>query len=76
MAKKLMADFCEDPDCVMCQDDDAEAAFWDEFFYAEEKTAQTREGKRYTVKLVDEETGEEQVFEGIKLREQKKARFD
>lgn len=32
MAKRQLRHCCDDPDCVLCQADDADAAFWDEFF--------------------------------------------
>jgi hypothetical protein len=71
MSKKYFADFCDDPYCVFCQDDDADAAFWDEFFYTEEKSDEKESGKKYTVKILDEETGEEQVYKNIKVNPRK-----
>lgn len=72
MSKKVFADICDDPECVFCSDDDAESAFWDEFFFSEETREQLRSGKRYTVKIIDEDSGEEQVFEGIKVKNKNK----
>lgn len=49
-------------------EDDAEAAFWDEFFYSYEKSDEDTTGKRYTIRIIDEETGDEVAYEGIKLK--------
>ncbi len=74
MSKKFSDDFDFDEDTSeMFQDDDYEAAFWDEFFYSQDKLEEKDEGRTYTIKIVDEETGEEQVFEGVKLRKKKSA---
>ena len=67
MSKRILADVCEDPECVFCSEDDVEAAFWDEFFYSEEVAESEKQGRKYTVKLVDEETGEESVFRNVVL---------
>ncbi len=49
-------------------EDDGDGAFWDEFFGLYEATEMELEGKGdYTIKLVDEETGEESVFERVKI---------
>jgi hypothetical protein len=72
MAKKIFADVCDDPNCLFCSDDDADSAFWDEFFYSEETREQVRSGKHYTVRLIDEDSGEEEVYEGIKVKQKPK----
>ena len=39
MDKKIdFSENCEDPECVLCQDDDGDAAFWDEFLHACEES--------------------------------------
>lgn len=52
---------CDDPDCLFCQDDDAEAAFWDEFMSEPEEG--NFEVLPISVHVVDEISGEEQSFD-------------
>ncbi len=69
--KRFSADFCEDPDCLVCQEDDVEAAFWDEFFYQSDKAEEDEEGRKFSVKITDENTGEEWSFENVKIEKLK-----
>lgn len=49
-------------------EDDGEAAFWDEFNYLSEESEMELFGERdYVVKVVDEDSGEERVYEGVRL---------
>lgn len=51
--------------------DDGEAAFWDEFFFRNnESETKLSGGEKFTIKVVNEETGEEKVFSGIDLRDE------
>lgn len=62
MPKIPMNDCCDDPECVFCQDDDGDAAFWDEFYFACEMAEENEPlvGER-CVSVIDDDTGE--VFE-------------
>jgi hypothetical protein len=69
MASKVNLDDmapCDDPDCAFCGDDDYEAAFWDEFFCLNEEVAEKGKGERFTIKVVNERTGKEAVFEELR----------
>lgn len=68
MSKKLREDLVEDDLDFDFADDDGEAAFWDEFFYTQERMDLAQEDRSYTVKIIDEATGEESSFEGIRIR--------
>ena len=76
MSRHHFEEVCDDPDCVLCQDDDADAAFWDEFFATRERGEAGQKGGSYTITIVDEDTGEEQVYRGISLKEKKTKLID
>lgn len=57
---------CDDPDCMFCQNDDGDAAFWDEFLSEEEGTEDLSED--YSISLVDEVSGEEVILNNLNLK--------
>lgn len=63
---KCMLDACDDPECIYCQPDDADAAFWDEFMSDPEET-NTAELHLH-VQVLDENSGEEINFSGLNLK--------
>ena len=67
MANRITDDFIDDlPEAYTLEDsDDAEAAFWDEFSYLEQK--RSLDDKTYKVTIEDEITGEKKIFRNIKL---------
>lgn len=60
-----MLDACDDPDCVFCQKDDADAAFWDEFLCDPEDSLE--KSVEYSLEVVDEDSGEEYSFQGLNI---------
>ena len=67
MSKKVAGDYKEE-EWFINEEDDADTAFWDEFFSLNEDKLDDSPGKKYSLKVTDEETGEEWVFEGIRVR--------
>ena len=67
MANRMTDDYIDDlPEAFSLEgSDDAEAAFWDEFSYLEEK--KSLDSRSYTVTLEDELTGDKKVFKNVKL---------
>jgi hypothetical protein len=67
MSHRITDDYIDDlPEAYSLKDeDDAEAAFWDEFSYLEQK--KELDSRSYTVTLEDEETGEKKTFKNVKL---------
>ena len=63
---KCMLDACDDPDCMFCQKDDADAAFWDEFMSDPEDSGE--DSLEYSFHFIDEESGEELKLEGLNLQ--------
>lgn len=49
---QCLVEECDDPDCFNCMDDNAEAAFWDEFLN------QDAYDENYSLNLISELTGE------------------
>jgi len=67
MSQRITDDYIDDlPEAYSLEDgDDAEAAFWDEFSYLEQK--KSLDSRSYTVTLEDELTGDKKVFKNVKL---------
>lgn len=66
MARRVFDDYIDDvPEAGWTSDDDGEAAFWDEFFFLEERGF--TEGRSYTVTLEDELTGDKRVLKHVRL---------
>lgn len=67
MSKRITDDFVDDlPEAmILDEDDDVEAAFWDEFFFMEQKDLLDK--RVYTVTVEDELTGERKVFKHVRL---------
>ena len=63
---KCMLDACDDPDCMFCQKDDADAAFWDEFMSDPDDQTETQLFQQ--MHIVDVESGEELNLEGLNLQ--------
>jgi protein subunit release factor B len=64
-SKKLPKLLDEQTKSVILASDEADAAFWDEFYLRE--TSRDAEDKLYTITIKDELTGEEQVIKHVKL---------
>lgn len=57
---------CEDPTCVYCQTDDAEAAFWDEFMSDPAEEMVDKPG--YLVYTLDDDSGEELILDNLNIK--------
>lgn len=62
---EALKESCDDPECVFCQDDDGDAAFWDEFM-AEQSQIPSDEVVK--VMLVDERTGSHWSLDQLNLK--------
>lgn len=58
---------CDDPECVFCQSDDGDAAFWDEFL-SESEDEVVELSDDYSISLIDELSGEEVVLNNLNLK--------
>lgn len=67
MSRKMTDDYIDDlpESMVLDEDSDVEAAFWDEFFFMEQKDAFDK--SLYTVTVENELTGEKRTFKHVKF---------
>ncbi|OGV90948.1 hypothetical protein A3A66_03470 [Microgenomates group bacterium RIFCSPLOWO2_01_FULL_46_13] len=74
MATKFSDNFIDDlPEAAFAATDEADAAFWDEFFLQEDKKEEDRE-RRYTITITDEVSGKAKTFKHVRLvRKQRNA---
>lgn len=66
MSKPYFTDTCDDPECMFCQDDDGDAAFWDEFFYASEEE-DVKNSTEVLLTVLDDDTGELIMVENVDM---------